>query len=415
MTGGLQPVTRTLWCAVDARALRDYVATAGPEADEVPRHKDGQSYGATRRELAGRVLGHVQGEGSDGLGRVRLQYRHSRLGAELIAAGHVLESREYAIQRAADPFSLPRALRELALGRTGSDFDDAASFPRAKHACVAPCRRHLGVFLAHRERIFTQMGDYAFSDGRWALAEAERRSRMKMLFSSLDMDGTLGAWRARVGLRDNEAPLADFVVDLGQAGDFRFAAYRRVQRVGTGWLARQLPAMSDFVVTHLRATRDARRLAHPERTVASYVFQEAEGISRPGMWCTTCSTTAWCLRLPVTRTQPPLGASSRRHARRPWGTSNPSRSSDSARVCVLALRLSLVRRCACDLRRAWRLWRVRMHCGVGSFAGSDGAARLRPWLDPRRSATRAGPWAARGCWPTGVLIGRPPRPLLGPR
>ena len=94
------------------------------------------------------------------------------------------------------------------------------------------------------------------------------------------MDGTLGAWRARVGLRDNEAPLADFVVDLGQAGDFRFAAYRRVQRVGTGWLARQLPAMSDFVVTHLRATRDARRLAHPERTVASYVFQEAEGISR---------------------------------------------------------------------------------------------------------------------------------------
>jgi len=38
--------------------------------------------------------------------------------------------------------------------------------------------------------------------------------------------------------------------------------------------------MSDFVVTHLRATRDARRLAHPERTVASYVFQEAEGVSR---------------------------------------------------------------------------------------------------------------------------------------
>ena len=54
-------------------------------------------------------------------------------------------------------------------------------------------------------------------------------------------------------------------------------------------------------------------------------------------------------------------------------------------------------------------------CITVSVAGSDGAARLRPWLDPRRSATRAGPWAARGCWPTGVLVGRPPRPLLGPR
>ena len=40
--------------------------------------------------------------------------------------------------------------------------------------------------------------------------------------------------------------------------------------------------MLAFIKAHLRggAARDARRLQHPERTLASYVFQEAEGISR---------------------------------------------------------------------------------------------------------------------------------------
>ena len=38
--------------------------------------------------------------------------------------------------------------------------------------------------------------------------------------------------------------------------------------------------MRAFVVAHLRNERDAKRLEHPERTLASYVFQEAEGVSR---------------------------------------------------------------------------------------------------------------------------------------
>ena len=50
---------------------------------------------------------------------------HSRLGAELVAAGHVIESREYSCLREKDPFSLPRAQRAIALGRSGTDFDDA--------------------------------------------------------------------------------------------------------------------------------------------------------------------------------------------------------------------------------------------------------------------------------------------------
>ena len=95
------------------------------------------------------------------------------------------------------------------------------------------------------------------------------------------MDGTLGAWRARVGLRDGERPLTGFEVQLGAAGVFRFDVYRGVMRHGTAWLAQRLPAMREFVMSHLQARRDNARLEHPERTLASYVFQEAEGLSNP--------------------------------------------------------------------------------------------------------------------------------------
>ena len=46
--------------------------------------------------------------------------------------------------------------------------------------------------------------------------------------------------------------------------------------------------MEAFVIQWLRESGDKRRLQHPERTIASYVFQEMEGISRAAKieWCT---------------------------------------------------------------------------------------------------------------------------------
>ena len=41
-----------------------------------------------------------------------------------------------------------------------------------------------------------------------------------------------------------------------------------------------LPAMSAFVEAYLRDQSDAERLGHAERTLKSYVLQEAEAISR---------------------------------------------------------------------------------------------------------------------------------------
>ena len=287
--GALRPITRTLRCAVDARALDRFVADAPAlYADAVPRHKDGTPYGMTRRQLAARLRGHVQGVGpdTDGMGWVDIEYRHSLLGAELVAAGLVCGSREYAACQAADPFSLPRELRARALSRSGHDFDDGASFPRAKAAIVTPCRALLRQFLRHRDAhagcacggIMAQMGRYYF--GQSGMPAKEQRERVKALFNSLDMDGTLAAWRQRQGLAPGERPAAGMSIGIGQEGRFDFIAYVRAQQTGTCWLAARMPAMRAFVTAHLRERRDERRLRHPERTLMSYVLQEAEAVSR---------------------------------------------------------------------------------------------------------------------------------------
>ena len=188
--------------------------------------------------------------------------------------------------RTADPFGLPRALRALALDRVGVDFDDDASFPRAKTDVVTPCRATLQCFLRHRETILAQVGGY-FLAGR--VSPGDIRKHAKALFNSFDMDGSLGAWRERMGLRDGERPSADMVIRLGPGRPFDFQAHRQAQREGTQWLAQRMRAMLQYVEAHLRACRDGRRLEHPERTVASYVFQEAEGVSRRAkVWWAQC-------------------------------------------------------------------------------------------------------------------------------
>ena len=58
---------------------------------------------------------------------------------------------------------------------------------------------------------------------------------------------------------------------------------------GSVWLADHLPAMRAMTVQWLRAMGDEKRLRHPERTLASYVFQEQEGIAR-------ASKVAWANR-----------------------------------------------------------------------------------------------------------------------
>ena len=79
-----------------------------------------------------------------------MRYRHSFVGARLIAAGHLTHSRVYAIERY-DPFSRPRAVRAAALARFGFDFDDKSAYPTVMLAIFLEGRLVSSGYLRHKE------------------------------------------------------------------------------------------------------------------------------------------------------------------------------------------------------------------------------------------------------------------------
>ena len=65
------------------------------------------------------ILSHVGARDTEGRGHIALEYRRSKLADRLKAAGHIVRSREYAVEPDKDPFRLPRHLIKIALPRMG--------------------------------------------------------------------------------------------------------------------------------------------------------------------------------------------------------------------------------------------------------------------------------------------------------
>ena len=196
---------------------------------------------------------------------IKLEYTFSRLADAFIAAGHISESREYATRPESDPFRLPRDLRQIALQKTGLDFDDKASFPSAKAALVRPCRGAVKAFLADRERIMQRVGNYFLSDDLIRSRDGEtdpqkiiqiRRGNVKALFNSIDMDGSLEAWKRAQGIPSGTKPLSDLSVTLANRRNFCLKSYISAMEAGSLWMADQLPAMRAITVQWLKATGD---------------------------------------------------------------------------------------------------------------------------------------------------------------
>ena len=276
---GLQPVTSELECPVNVPALRRYVERAGDEADEMQYDKRGRPRG-TLREVAAQFLTRLGGRES-----VTLVYQHSLLGAELIASGFVVASREYVRGGTADPFRLPRVVRNVAFTRRGRDMDDSASYPRACLDCFRGGRVESLKLMAHRELILAGIGEYYF--GR-STPEGTRRKWTKDLFNSLDMDGTVRGWRRRYGVREGEKSTAAARVVLGAGQVFDLGQYCASREDLTDEFEQLMPGMHSFVSDWLRARSDPR-VATSARTAKSYFLQESEGLSRG-------AKVAWAMR-----------------------------------------------------------------------------------------------------------------------
>ena len=107
----------------------------------------------------------------------------------------------------------------------------------------------------------------------------------KALFNSLDMDGTYMGWRERYRVPVGRYPERGCVFDLASGGQFNWYAYKNSQLNAAKNFEQELPAMARFVKAYLRIQGDDEKLEHPERTLKSYVLQEAEAISRYSKLC----------------------------------------------------------------------------------------------------------------------------------
>ena len=123
-------VTRRTRCPIDVASLMAFISSPG--AADRPRDDYGRvkrrekTFGEQATEFLRQVI--KEGDGRN-VGYVDIEYGYAPNGEALQEAGHMFASREYA--RGADPFKLPKQLRNLALARFGYDFDDTASYPRA--------------------------------------------------------------------------------------------------------------------------------------------------------------------------------------------------------------------------------------------------------------------------------------------
>ena len=100
-----------------------------------------------------------------------LQYTygtHSKVGERCVAAGHITCPREYA--RTLDPFSgFGKLVKEVAIGRFGTDFDDGTCYPTIT-AAIIPVVSHMAeLFTAYKQNILVAIGLY-YSRG-WRMIE----------------------------------------------------------------------------------------------------------------------------------------------------------------------------------------------------------------------------------------------------
>lgn len=266
--GSMRPVKHQLLCPVDVEALRDFAETF--EALERPSHSDGQSYHLTYRQMCLKLV-NAAGCGEKG-GRLLLRYRHSPLGAALVDAGLVADSRLYAV--GVDPFKYPKRIRRLCLQKYGVDFDDVAAYPRAKVA-IAKCGRSESLaYLSNRECIMEQIGNHFLP----SLPAPIRRQHVKVLFNSLDMDGTYEGWRKTSGI-PKEVQLNGLSVRLSCGGLFDLENYMQQQPAATNEIAKALPQMLSYIGEWQRSSSPHSDRV-PSRTLKSYVLQEMEAFSR---------------------------------------------------------------------------------------------------------------------------------------
>ena len=181
--------------------------------------------------------------------------------------------------KGADPFKLPKKLRNLALAKFGYDLDDDGSHPRASAYLIAEGRELVQRFLGttggveHRELVLAAIGERFFPHDDAIM----RRKRAKQLINMLEMDGSFQDWCEQWGVPTHSLRQPPLTADLPDGTTFDVVAFIDGQPARTTWLTQRCSrafAFTQQMCAHLSGNH------HPDRTLKSYVLQEAEAVSR---------------------------------------------------------------------------------------------------------------------------------------
>ena len=268
-------------CPIDIKALKAFAQTS--DADETPTNKHGTAYRASYRTLIHDYLQQVReiSNGKGTRGSVSLSYRHTGIGAELVAAGILLGARVYADESSKDPFTaLPKKLRHIALAKYGFDFDDDASHPRAAVDLTNIGSEHRQRFLHNRENIMRSVANKLWP----GCPPSENRSKVKQLFAAKDMRGSTSAWCNRNGIDDPNKVL-DVEVDTDgwtHLPQFTPRGYFQAITEGLDDIDEKWKATTDFISEWKAWYKPTNKDA--EGTMQSYLRQEAEAESLNAKW-----------------------------------------------------------------------------------------------------------------------------------
>ena len=272
--------TCELRCVLNVHALQQLRADKGdrkidPSPDDVG-HRPTRTYATVIDALLHQAEQEASGESI-----LRLKYRFSQLGRDLVDAGHITACREQAV--GVDPFKLPREIRAAAFDGLGWEMDDGTAFPRARCAMVGIGRAESAYMVSNRTAIMRGFASYLFPehDACWP----EQKRRMKTVINGIDMDSRLDAWVAKYGNPHNRTLEGRSIV-LPDGTQYSLAAYQRAQRASTEWMAQKSSSMLEFVTAAMRTSE--RGVKDPRLRLKSYLLQEAEAVSRMAKvrWCT---------------------------------------------------------------------------------------------------------------------------------
>ena len=174
----------------------------------------------------------------------------------------------------------------------GAEMDDKAAYPRIIAAMTGGLGQASAAFLANREDVMNTFSTYLFAETR---SREQRRKWMKVITNGYDMDSGVDAWQnmARLGGNPRRRSLRRKWMTLPNGLRYSLEEYRNEQIQGTRWMSSRASATLEFV-RRMRAPGSAQ-YAKAEKTVKSYLLQEAEAASREAKMATVvCAARGAC-------------------------------------------------------------------------------------------------------------------------